>query len=834
MNRKFSSASAELVGIDDQKKKILSLIEQKDSRLIGLWGQGGIGKTTLSDVIFNEICHEFEGKCFLLNVREKFKTQRMESLRKDLFSKLLNQEIHVNTPSIGSTLIQERLSNKRVLVVLDDVNDSDQIDCFGVRQFGDGSKIIVTSRDRQVLKNIGVEKIHEVKKLDKNDSLQLFSTFAFKQLNPTADFRDLSNKFVDYAQGSPLALRVLGSKLYKKSIKEWESEVDKLKEYGQPKISQILRSSFDDLDELEKNIFLDVTIFFKGSFREDVEKILSCCYKGVVCGSNLIDKSLFDSRPSIINMHDMLEEMGKDIIREESIDPGKRSRLWITKDVYQVLRYNKGNNLIQGIKLDMSQIDTMKLHHSIFEGMINLRIIFFYIPGWVWYKRSAKKLLADQVDSLSLPDELRYLYWGFYPFKSLSGLNPKNLVMLDLSHGNVEHLWNDNDDQVLVNLREINVFGCKNLRKIPSLLGAINLEILDCSGCENKTEIEEVPESIEHLIRLRELLLWNSKVKKVSRNISKLESLRRMAVSNCPLVEFPEIPGCLRELNLSGTQIKEASLSLDSLSNLRDLKMSGSSIQKLECNMFGSKEIPASPSFMFTSFRTLAVDRCRSLKLLSELPPYIRYLESHGCTSLEKLESRIDNIEANAMLKFESQLKKQSWTWEYNILFCCFPGNTISENKFEHQSKSSSLVLKIAPNRCCGSRFLVFSICLVADLTPCHHHESLNFICKYQLTVAAGGGCEQFKSRWDSGIDDVTKWKFMGDHVFILFSKDMVTKDKDYEEASFDFYIENPNFNVEGEEIEDEYIKVEKCGVHVSYVDEEPSTTPQHESPRHT
>ncbi|KHG07702.1 Histidine ammonia-lyase [Gossypium arboreum] len=42
----------------------------------------------------------------------------------------------------------------------------------------------------------------------------------------------------------------------------------------------------------------------------------------------------------------------------------------------------------------------------------------------------------------------------------------------------------------------------------------------------------------------------------------------------------------------------------------------------------------------------------------------------------------------------------------------------------------------------------------------------------------------------------------------------MVTKDKDYEEASFDFYIENPNFNVEGEEIEDEYIKVEKCGVH--------------------
>ncbi|MBA0697106.1 hypothetical protein Goari_003611, partial [Gossypium aridum] len=51
MSSKFRSASAELTGIDDQKKTILRLIEKEDSRLIGLWGQGGIGKTTLSDVI---------------------------------------------------------------------------------------------------------------------------------------------------------------------------------------------------------------------------------------------------------------------------------------------------------------------------------------------------------------------------------------------------------------------------------------------------------------------------------------------------------------------------------------------------------------------------------------------------------------------------------------------------------------------------------------------------------------------------------------------------------------------------------------------------------------
>ncbi|TYI62993.1 hypothetical protein E1A91_D10G288800v1 [Gossypium mustelinum] len=602
MSGKLKSASAELVGIDDQKQTILTLIEQEDSRLIGLWGQDS---------------------CFLLNVREKLKKQGIESLRNELLPKLLNQAIHVDTPSIGSTLIQERLSNKRVLVVLDDVNDSDQIDCFGVKHFGDGSKIIVTSRDRQVLKNGGVDKIHKVKKLKDNDSLQLFSTFAFKQLNPAVEFQDLSKKFVEYAQGK----------------------------YERPKISQILRSSFDDLDELEKNIFLDIAIFFKGTLRKDVEKILSCCYKGVVSGiSNLIHKCLLDSTPYIewIFMHDMLEEMGKDIVRKESINPEKRSRLWGAKDVFQVLRYNKGINRIEGMKLDISQIDNLRLHRSAFKGMINLKVIFFYTD--------------DQVDSVSLPKELKYLRWDYYPFKSLSGFNPKNLVVLKLIRGDIEYLWNDDDHQ--------------NLRKIPSLLGAINLEILECSGCEslvelpwlnhltslNKlgltgccnlktfpvmeslrdlnlshcpivkfpeiprtliklnlsgTQIEEVSLSLDSLGNLQTLDMSGSRVKNVS--IKMEAALRDLNLSHCPMTEFPEIPRSLRKLNLFGTQIKEVTLSLDSLNNLQMLKMSCSSIQKLQCSIipFGLKEIPivdvSSPILMSKSIYRLQMDHCESL-----------------------------------------------------------------------------------------------------------------------------------------------------------------------------------------------------------------------------
>ncbi|KAE8669322.1 putative Tir-nbs-lrr resistance protein [Hibiscus syriacus] len=298
MNKRSRNVSEEMVGIDDQKQAILGLIEQKDSRIIGLWGMGGIGKTTLADAVYNKILVDFKRGFFLLNVSEKIKKQGRESLRNELLSKLLSEkEIRIDTLSIGSPY-QERLNNVRVAAVFDDVSHPDQIDFMGVKHFGHGSKIIVTSRDRHVLKNVGVDKIYEVKKLDVDDSLQLFSTFAFKQFNPDPDFRDLSNKFLEYAQGNPLALKVLGSELHKKSRKEWESEMHKLKEYGQPEISQVLKSSFDGLDELEKNIFLDIACFFNGEPMKNVEKILSCLYKGAVSGiSNLVDKHLLDISP---------------------------------------------------------------------------------------------------------------------------------------------------------------------------------------------------------------------------------------------------------------------------------------------------------------------------------------------------------------------------------------------------------------------------------------------------------------------------------------------------------------------------------------------------------
>ncbi|XWS36873.1 hypothetical protein CRYUN_Cryun20dG0122600 [Craigia yunnanensis] len=212
------SVTEKLVGIDKQKEKIKSLlhIDGKDIRIIGIWGMNGIGKTTLAEAVYNEVSAQFETCCFLPNVRENSKTDSgILSQRNSLLSQILKESLRIDTPRIGSTLTRDRLQQKRVLVVLDDVSDLDQLKILDVTDghLGSGSRIILTSTDKQVLMNFGVENdgIYEVKKLDYG------------------------------------ALRVLGSSVYNKSEKVWESALIDIKEHLDPKIDDFLKISLDGL-----------------------------------------------------------------------------------------------------------------------------------------------------------------------------------------------------------------------------------------------------------------------------------------------------------------------------------------------------------------------------------------------------------------------------------------------------------------------------------------------------------------------------------------------------------------------------------------------------------
>jgi hypothetical protein len=233
-------------------------------------------------------------------------------------------------------------------IVLDDVRTLELLQSLigvGCGWLGAGSTVIVTTRDKHVLISGGIEKIHQVKKMNSRNSIQLFSLNAFGKTLPKEGFVELSERAVDYADGNPLALKVLGGSFLRyKSELEWKCALAKLKEIPNSEIDRIFRWSYDELDDKDKNIFLDIACFFKGHERERITKILNECGLFADIGIRLLlDKALirldFKNR---IQMHDLIQEMGKQIVREESPkNPGQRSRLFDPKEICGVLKNNR-------------------------------------------------------------------------------------------------------------------------------------------------------------------------------------------------------------------------------------------------------------------------------------------------------------------------------------------------------------------------------------------------------------------------------------------------------------------------------------------------------------
>lgn len=328
--RSHSSHNDKLVGIESRVEDVMSLLYCEDVNAVGIWGVGGIGKTTIAQATFDRICGRFEAQCFVENVREKSE-RGIDILHNEILPKLLGTFSFMDDTSI----IRRRLSQKEVLVVLDDVSDFGQIKSVVEKGIycGCGSKLIVTSRDKGLLQRISA-KIYEVKQLNDVEALRLFCLHAFKEKVPRREYLGLSKRLIAYAQGLPLALEVLGSSLCYKGKTEWEDELKILKGSCHEKIGNILRKSYDKLYKNDKEVFLDVACFNFVKYEDRFADILGV---GSQIGvSNLCDKSLLSIRNKKLHIHDLIEQLAKDIACEEH-KLKKRSRLWNPQDIYYLL-----------------------------------------------------------------------------------------------------------------------------------------------------------------------------------------------------------------------------------------------------------------------------------------------------------------------------------------------------------------------------------------------------------------------------------------------------------------------------------------------------------------
>jgi hypothetical protein len=335
------------VGLEFRVRKVNSLLNEACNDgvcMIGIHGTGGIGKSTLARAVYNLIADQFECLCFLEDVRKN----SLKHLQEQLLRKTISLELKIGGINEGIGIIKERLHHKKVLLILDDVDHLKQLKFLagGFDWFGPNSRVIVTTRDKSLLIRHGIERIYEVDGFDKGESVELFKWMAFKTKKvDSIDDDIIVNRAISYASGLPLAIDVIASNLSGMHTAELKSMLDQYKRIPPKNIQDKLKVSFDGLDEESKNVFLDIACFFKGRSLKEVEGRLHAHYGYCIERhvEMLVDKSLTKiDENGVVWLHDLIEHMGKEIVRKESPDhPEERTRLWFHKDIVEVLVQNK-------------------------------------------------------------------------------------------------------------------------------------------------------------------------------------------------------------------------------------------------------------------------------------------------------------------------------------------------------------------------------------------------------------------------------------------------------------------------------------------------------------
>ncbi|XP_019097991.1 PREDICTED: disease resistance protein TAO1-like isoform X1 [Camelina sativa] len=259
-----------------EKMKPLLRLESDEVRIIGIWGPPGIGKTTIARVVYNQFSNSFQLSVFIENIKANY-TRPTDSddysaklQLQQMFLSQITKQKDMEIPHLG--VAQDRLKDKKVLVVLDGVDKSVQLDAMAKETwwFGPGSRIIITTQDHRLLRAHGINYFYKVDFPATEEALQIFCMYAFGQKFPKTGFEELAWKVTYLAGNLPLGLRVMGSYFKGMSKEEWKKSLPRLETSLDADIQSILKFSYDALDDEDKDLFLHIACFFN---REEIEKV---------------------------------------------------------------------------------------------------------------------------------------------------------------------------------------------------------------------------------------------------------------------------------------------------------------------------------------------------------------------------------------------------------------------------------------------------------------------------------------------------------------------------------------------------------------------------------
>ncbi|KAL1225372.1 Disease resistance protein TAO1 [Cardamine amara subsp. amara] len=604
-------------------------LSSNEVRMIGIWGPSGIGKSTIARFLFEEYSHGFQLSAFMENIKGRYPKPCYDEcsaklqLQADFLSKIINQKDMKIRRHLG--VAKDRLKDKKVFVVLDDVDQLAQLDAMAkeTHWFGPGSRIIITTQDKKVLKAHGIHHIYKVCFPADDEALQIFCMNAFSQNSPRDGFENLARDVTQLSGKLPLGLSVMGSFFRGMSKDEWIREIPRLKTSLDGKIETTLMFSYNGLCEEDQGLFLYIACMFNNERIENVEEHLAKNFIDVTQGLHILaEKSVISISSGYVKMHDLLARLGREIVRKQSIDkPGKRQFLVDPRDICKVLSNTKDCTSVIGINSECGE-ELCRIDR-VLERMPNLQFLRLY--------GDASDLRSNLPQSLNyLPPLAKLLHWTSFPMKCPpSNFNPVFLVELNMPFSNLEKLWEG--IQTIRNLKWMDLSSSSNLKELPDLSTATNLEKLNLSNCSS---LAELPSSIGNAINLVELdLSFCTRLVELPSSIWNATNIVKLNLCGCTkLVELPSSTG--NTINLAGLNFRFGLTQMGlqpSTGNINNLQMFEISISR-----------GINP-------RTINLQACSRLKEQLDMgnATNLEQLDLTGCLNMPQIRSSMQTIAMN-------------------------------------------------------------------------------------------------------------------------------------------------------------------------------------------
>lgn len=205
--------------------------------------------------MYDRISHRFDSCHFLTHISKSYGDQNLIHLQGQLLNGLMEmKDLRIKNVDEGILLIRSKLSCRKTLLVLDDVDGTTILEALvgSVDWFGEGSRVIITTRDERICT---VDQVYKVELLNNDEARRLFCRIAFRSDYSIKGYEELMNGVLEYAKGLPLAIKSLALLLFHPPVSEWTSDLAHLQKFLENAIIVYLEKVLMDYTTWKKNYF---------------------------------------------------------------------------------------------------------------------------------------------------------------------------------------------------------------------------------------------------------------------------------------------------------------------------------------------------------------------------------------------------------------------------------------------------------------------------------------------------------------------------------------------------------------------------------------------------